>query len=77
MAKHQQRRTGDREWLWNFCSLLGEMRSLMRDRVRFSLPAGTAHPEVCFRAVPSPVQQRVLDLLEVRLKPETYPIERT
>ena len=40
VAKRKKRRTADGEWLWNFRSLLGEMRSLTRNRVRFNLPAG-------------------------------------
>ena len=37
VAKRKKRRTADGEWLWNFRSLLGEMRSLTRNRVRFRL----------------------------------------
>ena len=69
VAKRKKRRTADGEWLWNFRSLLGEMRSLTRNRVRFNLPGGAEQPEVWMHAAPSPLQQRVLDLLRVRLKP--------
>ena len=77
MAKHKRGRTAERHWLWNFLSLLSEMRSLTRNLVRFKLAGGAAQLEVCCHAVPSPLQQRAFDLLGVRLEPESYAIERT
>ena len=68
-AKRKRRRTKAGGWLWNFRSLLHEMRSLTRNRVRFRVPGEGPRPEAWLHSRPSDLHQQVLDLLKVSLKP--------
>ena len=42
VAKRQQCHTAEGEWLWNYRSLVAEMRSLSRNRARVNLPGAAA-----------------------------------
>ena len=55
--RRKKRRTAEGDRLWDFRSLLAEMRALTRNHVRFRVPGGKSEPEVWMQAFPSKLQQ--------------------
>ena len=51
---------------WDFRSLLGELGTLPRHRVRFQLQGGSEQPEVLLLTEPNDLQRRAFHLLQMR-----------